>query len=113
MAQDKVFDGTMVKYLLEITASGFDMDRDDFQVTLKRGSKSLTISKAGMVVESYTEVQDNISVEKHHYYVCFDTSYFGKGTISVVVTAWAPDDDFEGGFRRIVHKFDLTDVMPV
>jgi len=103
----------MLKYLLEITASGFDMDTDNFEVTLKRGSKSLTFTKEDMVAEEYTDIVDNISITKHHYYVCFDSSYFGNGVISAVVTAWIPDDDFEGGLRRIVDKFDIINVLAV
>lgn len=113
MAKEQAFNGTMLKYLLEITASGFDMDRDDFEVALKRGTKSLTFRKEDLAVETYTEVIDNVSVEKHHYYVCFDSSYFGNGTIVVVVTAWVPDSDFDGGVRRIVDKFDLINVLAV
>lgn len=111
--QDNAFQGTMLKYLLEITASGFDMDRDDFEITLKRGAKSLTIPKSDMVVEAYTESENNILIEKHRYYVCFDSAYFGNGVIVAVVTAWIPDTDFEGGVRKEVDKFNLINVLAV
>ena len=113
MAKEQAFNGSMLKYLLEISASGFSMDNDEFEVTLKRGTKTLTIKKEDMVVEAYTDIVDNVSIEKHHYYVCFDSSYFGAGVISVVVTAWVPDVDFEGGLRRIVDKFELINVLAV
>lgn len=103
----------MLKYLLEITASGFDMDRDDFEVTLKRGSKSLTIRKEDFVVEEYSVIENNISIVKHHYYLCFDSTYFGVGVLEAVVTAWIPDSDFEGGYMRIVDKFNLVNVLAV
>ncbi|MBQ6577232.1 MAG: hypothetical protein IJL91_05740 [Bacteroidales bacterium] len=113
MAKEHAYNGTMLKYLLEITASGFDMDRDDFEVTLKRGSKSLTFKKEDMVTEEYTDIVNNISITKHHYYVCFDSTYFGNGVLVAVVTAWIPDDDFDDGRRRIVDRFDLINVLAV
>ena len=111
--QDNAFIGTELKYLLEISASGFDMDRDDFEITLKRGSKSLNLKKSDLVVEDYTVVEDNISITKHHYYVCFDSAYFGSGIIAAIITAYVPDEDFDDGFRTEVDKFDLVNVKNV
>lgn len=37
MIKDKAFLGTQPKYLIDIKADGFDMDRDNFEVELKRG----------------------------------------------------------------------------
>ena len=113
MAQDKGYNGTMPKFLLEITASGFDMDRDDFEVVLNRGEKVKTITKAEMPTDLYTVVENNISIEKHHYYVCFDSAYFGPGMITAVVNMWVPDNDFPGGRRKIVDKFEFYNNLPV
>lgn len=113
MAQDKVFYGTECKYLLEITADGFDMHRDDFTVDLKRGQKTKHYDKEDLVVETYTDIVDNISTDKYRYYVCFDTKEFGTGVITAIVTAKVPDADFEDGIRDIVWKFELTAVVSV
>lgn len=113
MAQDNAFIGTELKYLLEIEASGFDMDTDYFEVLLKRGSKQLVFHREDLAVETYIEIVDNISVEKHHYYVCFDSEYFGAGLITVVVTAHVPDSDFDDGIRKIVDKFNLVNIQSV
>lgn len=42
MAKEQAFNGTMLKYLLEITASGFDMDRDDFEVAQNGGTVTIS-----------------------------------------------------------------------
>lgn len=113
--KDTTFEGTKLKYLLEIEATGFNMETDDFNVTLKRGGKELHFEKADLVVEPYNEVdpETNISTEKHHYYVCFDSAYFGPGAITVVVTMYVPDNAFDDGFRTIVDKFNLVNVLAV
>ena len=110
MAQDSTFNTSDRKYLLEVDAVGFDMETDDFDVVLKRGSKTLTFKKEDLVVEPYTVYENNISIEKHHYYVCFATDYFGPGDIIVIITAYVPDTDFEAGYRREVDRFTLTNV---
>ena len=114
-ALNTAFNGTDLKYLLEIQATGFDMETDDFEVTLKKGQKTLVIKKEDMPVESYydTDPATNISTEKHNYYVCFDSSYFGSGPITAVVTAYVPDVDFDGGIRKLVDKFELVNVLAV
>ena len=113
MAQDNAFNTSDRKYLLEINAVGFDMDADNFDVLLKRGGKTLLFHKDDLVVETYTVVQDNISIDKNHYYVCFPTDYFGPGDITVVITAYVPDTDFEAGYRREVDKFNLVNVKAI
>ena len=113
MERDSAFVGTELKYLLEIEAEGFDMDTDFFEVTLKRGSKQLVLHREDMPVEEYSVVKDNITIVKHHYYVCFDSAYFGTGLITVVVRADVPDADFPDGSRTIIDKFDLINIQSV
>lgn len=111
--KDAPFEGSKLKYVIDLQASGFDMDRDDFKLTLRKGQKELTFRKEDLVTHPYTVVQNNITIEKHHYYVCFDSKYFGPGNITAIVTAYVPDEDFEGGIRDIVLKFFLTNVLSV
>jgi len=113
MAQDSAFNTADRKYLLEINATGFSMDADDFDVLLKRGNKTLLLHKEDLPKEPYTVVENNISIERNHYYVCFATDYFGPGDITVVVTAYVPDLHFESGYRREVDKFTLTNVKAI
>lgn len=112
-AHEKTFEGTELKYLLEIESSGFNMETDYFEITLRRGEKELKFKRDDLVAEPYTVVVDNISIEKHHYYVCFDTAYFGPGPITAIVVALVPDSDFAAGTRKIVDKFLLTNVDEV
>ena len=63
---DKTFLGTEIKYLVEISASGFSMVDDDFEITLKRGSISRTFRKEDLVHS--TEFIGG--EEKDNYYLC-------------------------------------------
>lgn len=108
MIKDKAFLGTQPKYLIDIQADGFDMDRDNFEVELKRGEVSKTFTKEDLPTEEYV-VEGEV---KNHYYVCFDTVDFGAGIVKVKVSMWIPDIDFPNGLRKIVDKFDLLIVEP-
>ena len=105
---DRVFEGTRVKYLVQIESSGFSMETDDFNITIRRGKNERTFQKSELVEE--TVIQDG---EEHkNYYLCFDTSEFGTGMAECIIRAYAPDTDFEDGFRTEVDKFKLLITDP-
>lgn len=97
-AQDRAFYGSEMKYLVEITSPGFSMQTDDFKIELKRGGNSKVFMKEDLV---YRE---------GNFYLCFDTTDFGPGTLTAIMTAYVPDDDFEDGIRTEVFKFDFMSV---
>ena len=114
--KDTMFSGTKGKYRIEIESPGFDMVRDEFEITLKQGTKSVNYDKADLI--------DRVivvgGVEKHEYYFTFNTDpsvspYFSPaGDIIVVVKAYVPDEDFgTNGIRTEVDRFRLVNVQPV
>lgn len=109
--RDKAYLGTGLKFLVEITSSGFDMDRDDFEITLKRSNYTHTYQKSDLAVETYVETVGGEPVEKHHYYLCFDSSEYGKGLIQATVTAYVPDEDFEDNIRTEIEKVNLINII--
>lgn len=109
MAQDKEFFGTECKYLVEIVSPGFDMERDDFEIALTRGSVQRVFLKNEMIEE--TVVEDG--VEKKNYYLCFDTRDFGNGVIVATIVAHVPDGDFDDNIRDEVEEFELMTVKGV
>lgn len=100
--EGQAYIGTELKFILDINASGFSMVDDDFTVTLKRSSTQRTFSKNDLVRDG----EDN-------FYVCFDSSEFGKGIIDAIVTAYVPDSDFDDGLRTEVYKFKLINILGV
>lgn len=100
--EEQAYFGTKLKFVVDITASGFSMVDDDFTVTLKRGPTRHVFSKDDLV----RDAEDN-------FYVCFDSSEFGQGVIDAIVTAYVPDSDFDDGFRTEVFKFKLVNILDV
>ena len=105
-AKDNMFETGDAKYLIEIESPGFDPARDEFEVILKKGSIQKTYNKSDLV----EEIVEEGGQEKHNYYLCLESSDFGKGTIVAVVRAHVPDSDFEKGTRDEVTRFELTNV---
>ena len=111
--QDEAFIGTEKKYLIEIQSTGFDMDRDDFSIVLRRGTNKVEIPKSELIVEPYTITVDGQEVTKRNYYVVFDTRALGTGNVSITVTAHVPDTDFGDNVRDEVDKFDFLRIKSV
>lgn len=97
MVNDKIFVGTELKFKVDIQAAGFSMDHDNFTVLIRRRNQ-----------EKFFRKEDLVNDGEGGYYVCFDTSEFGPGLISAVVTAYVPDSDFSDGFRTEVISMDLV-----
>ena len=100
LINDPIYVGTELKILVELEAPGFDMEDDDFTVTLK-----------GRKLEKVFQKQDLVTDGEGHWYCCFDTEEFGAGAIQIIVTALVPDDDFEDGTRKEIQKFNLLNVL--
>lgn len=83
----EIIKGTEVKYKVALTASGFDMDSDDFFFTICCGGKSKTVLKTECIYDG------------EDWYLCFDTSGFDPGRMTVDTTVLIPDTDFEDGIR--------------
>lgn len=109
---DSMFNGTKGKYLVEINSPGFDMATDNFDITLKRGQMTKVLHKSDLVHEVVPDPSDP-SKEINNFYLRFDSAEFGNGSITVIVHAYVPDSDFEGGIRDEIDKFTLTNVNAV
>ena len=48
--EDRVLIGTELKYKVEIEASGFSMDENDFTVEVRRGTRSKLFEKPDMII---------------------------------------------------------------
>lgn len=85
-----------LKFLITIKSEGFDIDRDDYTIVLKRGSKDdVTIDKSKIVVDG------------GNHYLCVtkeQLASLGTGDIFMVVYAEVPDSDFEDSMRSEVDK---------
>lgn len=86
-----------ITYAMELTASGFDVTRDDYRVYLKRGSVKKEIDR------------ENISVEEGVIYLCLTKELLaemGVGDVYIIVHADVPDSrySFRDGIRTEPYK---------
>ena len=96
MITDNYYIGTDLKFAINITAEGFDMDTDDYEIILRCGGKRITVPKSEIVVG-----------ENNTHYLLVNTDEFTGGTLRMVVKAQVPDDDFDDGYRAEVAAIDL------
>lgn len=89
-----IYEGSDLKFAIDIKCDGFSMERDDFTIELRNGRKKVTVSKEDMPYNS----------EEDTWYLCFNSKALGAGDIVIVVYAHVPDDDFEDNERTEVYS---------
>lgn len=103
--EEKALVGTELKYKVEVTASGFSMDENDFTVEVRRGSRSKVYGKNDMIIrEVESEGEGGQTVTETEYYITIDTAFFGSGKYDFITRAYVPDDDFDDGLRTEIDK---------
>lgn len=100
--QERAWVGTGLKFAITITAEGFDQAEDDWKVVFQCGRNTLELSKADMSIGEDDTFIANV-----------DSSLLGAGTLSVITTAYVPDDDWEGGVRKEVDKQDILYIKEI
>lgn len=96
-----VYLGTELKFVVTITAGGFDMDQDDFNVVFKNTTNGNTIELA----------KSDLVNDGEFYYALVNTEDLGTGYVNVVTTAYVPDADFDDGKRTEVNViYELVNI---
>ena len=95
---EQVFVGTELKFQVSITASGFDMGTDPFEIVLSCGHTVRTVHKDDLIY-------DNVEGK---YYMVINTADFGSGVLCAKVVAQVPDSDFSDSYRTEVFKTALV-----
>lgn len=95
---NKTYVGTEMKYKVTISATGFNINNDDWNIEVFRGKTSRKFTK-----EECIHGLDG-------WYLCFDTTDFGPGLYYAILTAYVPDSDFPDGYRTEVKKLLLEPV---
>lgn len=85
-----------LKFAVNMTCEDFDMDTDDWTITVTRGRNSIVFDK-----------DSAIKGTDEQWYICIDTEALGPGRMDIIFEALVPDDDFEGGVRKEVMKYPL------
>ena len=100
-----IFKGDEAKFAINLTAPGFSMDTDDFDVEIvSTNGGSLKGSKggAGTDVIIFSETDSSGEEPVTTWYVIVDTSNELKpgGKLKVVATAYVPDAHANDGIRK-------------
>lgn len=100
------YKGDEVKFLLDITAQGFSMDDDDFEVEVRVGKKSVKGYKTpaqddpnDLVIYRETTGQDGNETTSA-WYAILDTSKLEAGDMRVIATAHIVDEHANDGVRN-------------
>lgn len=90
---DKVPIGQVLKYKIQLTASGFDMASDPFDLIFSCGGISVK------------QTQDDVFADlEGNYYIAIDTTPFRSGALYMVTKAYVPDPDCPDGTRTEMDK---------
>ena len=99
--QKPIYKGTDLKFQIDISTEGFDMDSDDFKVVIKNLIKyEKVITKGEMLV-----------TENGKYLFTLNTTELGTGEYVISTFAYVPDSDFDSGIRTEVTKQTLCVVI--
>lgn len=96
MTSEFDWNGTGLKFAVNMTADGFSMDEDDWTITVTRGNNKIVFDKTN-------SIQD----ERGQWYICFHSDILGPGQCNIIYDALVPDSDFEGGIRHEIKKYEL------
>lgn len=91
------FYGGDYKYAVSMTAEGFDMNTDDWIITVTAGCKSVSFTPS-------TAAHD---AETGEWFICIDTDLLGLGQAYITFEAHVPDTDFPNGYRRERETYKL------
>ncbi len=102
--------GTEIKFKVDMRSNGFDMDMDDWDVTVTCGRESVKVEKRGIWSESY-EFPDGLSREDDAWYVYVETDGMKPGVVKVTAVAYVGDPHAHGGIRQEVAVTDLCNLV--
>lgn len=88
--------GSDLKFLFEITGTGFDQDESAYTVELRCGGVSIILNQDDIITDSN---------DKH--YLLVDTGGFGPGLLTATVEADVEDTDTPTDVRHEVTVVDL------
>lgn len=91
--------GGDLKIAVSYEAQGFDMERDNFEVSLKVGNT---------ILKTYSKAEVSLD-ESGTWFIPVVAEDLKPGNIEVIFRAFVPDTDFPNGYRRDIDKKKLTE----
>ena len=97
---EELWEGTEEPFAIDIDCEGFDINEDDFEVTLVGDAGTVTFTK-----------DDLLHDESGQWYVMVPTARLGAGLVSATITMVIPEELCPGGFRRETDCQDLCYII--
>lgn len=98
-----IYQGDEKKFAIELTAPGFDIDTDDFDIEVKSPKSSVKASK-GASTEALVIFYETVTPQEgdpyKQWFAIVDTTSLSTGELRVVATAHIPDTNANDGIRR-------------
>ena len=95
MVDEGYYIGSDLKFQIDITATGFNQQEDDYTIDIYCGDSVLHYD------------QDDVISHEGKFYLPVPTANLEPGMLRIVVTAKVPDDDFDGGIRKEIAVRNL------
>lgn len=98
-----IYQGDEKKFAIELTAPGFDIDTDDFDIEVKSPKVSIKASKGASneaLVIFFETVTPAEGEPYKQWYGIVDTTTLSFGDLTVIATAHIPDANANDGIRR-------------
>ena len=102
MNDNIAFDRADLKYKVELTAPGFNIDTDEYWFELQCGTKSVKVP------------QENVINRGGDIFVCLTVEMLkplGSGELFLVGLAKVPDMDYNNDYRREVCRLKLINLV--
>ena len=100
--EDYGYVGGGLKWAVNMTCEGFDMNTDDWKIIVTRGTNTVEYTRDTAVCDD--------SGQTPQWYICLDTTELGSGKAIITFVAYVPDADFPGGIRTEVAEYDLINI---
>lgn len=95
MTDGKYYVGSDLKFQVTITAPGFSQDCDDYNIEFYCGGSHLSFN------------QNDVISSDGKFYLAIPASRMSPGMMRMIITAYVPDSDFEGGIRKEIAVQNL------
>lgn len=98
-----MYQGDEKKVAIELTAPGFDIDNNNFDIEVKSPKVSLKASKGAstdQLIIFYETVTPAEGAPYKQWFFIVDTTTLSNGDITVIATAHIPDSNASGNMRR-------------
>lgn len=100
---DNWYIGTDLKFLIEMTSSGFDMDDDNWTILVKSANK---------IVQEIPK-SECLREDDGSWYVHINADVLKKGDLVLVAHIYVPDPNFNDGYRDEIETEKVGRIVKV